>query len=846
MHLTKILHPLFFLFALLAVSPLQGQNSGKVYGKVLDTNDIPLQSVHIYIKGNPAVGSLSNEAGRFELSIEADKELLLVVSSLGYIPQEIPVKVSPEKRLQLTVVMHPSNTQLPEFSVSERYTPNTGVEYINPKPVAHLPSINSSIEGLIKSAGLGVTSHNELSSQYNVRGGNYDENLIYLNGIEVYRPFLIRSGQQEGLSFINPDMVSAVRFSSGGFDASYGDKMSSVLDVKYKTPIAFGGSVYASLLGGGAHLEGASKNQKFSYLAGLRYHSNAYLIRKLQTKGHYNPNFTDLQLLLNYKANARWSFRLFGNYARNSYHLIPVSSEQTYGTINSTKRLRVYFDGQEVDAYQTVFASLQSTFSPDEANNFRFNLAFFNSTEKETFDIEGQYFISEVNNDFGSEELGQDISPRAVGSDLHHGRNFLLANLFHGEVQATHLLKSNTLTWGIKAQGEFIDDQLNEWRLHDSTYYTLPFIPTTPGDSVDLDNPARDLLINDYLYSDNYIQSFRLSGFVQDSWHFGDSVHRFTLSGGLRFSYWTFNRELIATPRLRLSYQPDIKADISFYTAIGMYYQPPFYKEMRRPDGSINTDIQSQKSYHLILGTDYLFKIARFPFKLSGEVYYKYLDDLITYTVDNVRIIYSGENDAVGYAVGIDAKLSGEIVPGLESWLAFSLMKSMEDIKGDYFTVFLDSNHQPTFDPAARASDTTIYPGYIPRLTDQRFTVNLFFQDKVPKLPMLKAHINLIYSTPLIYSIPGYSRGQFAFRGNAYFRADLGLSWQFINDASFANPNNPLRVFKAAFLSFEIFNVFNYYNTISYTFVKDISGETHRVPNYLTPRIYNAKLRVEF
>ncbi len=267
---------------------------------------------------------------------------------------------------------------------------------------------------------------------------------------------------------------------------------------------------------------------------------------------------------------------------------------------------------------------------------------------------------------------------------------------------------------------------------------------------------------------------------------------------------------------------------------------------MRRPDGSINTDIQSQKSYHLILGTDYLFKIARFPFKLSGEVYYKYLDDLITYTVDNVRIIYSGENDAVGYAVGIDAKLSGEIVPGLESWLAFSLMKSMEDIKGDYFTVFLDSNHQPTFDPAARASDTTIYPGYIPRLTDQRFTVNLFFQDKVPKLPMLKAHINLIYSTPLIYSIPGYSRGQFAFRGNAYFRADLGLSWQFINDASFANPNNPLRVFKAAFLSFEIFNVFNYYNTISYTFVKDISGETHRVPNYLTPRIYNAKLRVEF
>jgi len=846
MQLLKILKYFFLLLFLLSAQYTEGQNTGKVYGKIVDTSGIPLDLVNISVKGNSGIGTMTNEAGRFELNIEAGKEIKLLISSLGYIPQEIPVKVATDKRTQLSIVLIPSNILLPEFAVSERYTANTGVEYINPKPVTHMPSINSSIEGLIKSAGMGVASNNELSSQYKVRGGNYDENLIYLNGIEVYRPFLIRSGQQEGLSFINPDMVSAVRFSSGGFDASYGDKMSSVLDVKYKTPIEFGGSVYASLLGAGAHVEGASKNQKFSYLTGVRYHSNAYMIKKMQTKSYYKPNFTDVQLLLNYKANAKWTFSLFGNYARNTYHLIPESSVQTFGNINKTKRLRIYFDGQEVDAYQTVFASFVSTFTPDNTNEYKYIVAYFNSSEKETFDIEGQYFISEVNSDFGSEEMGQDISPRAVGSDLHHGRNFLLANLFHAEVKASHQLKANNLEWGIKAQGEFIDDKLKEWRLHDSTYYTLPFIPTTPGDSVALNHPARDLIINDYLHSDNYLQSFRLSGFVQDKWNFGDSIHRFTLSGGIRFSFWTFNREFIATPRLRLSYQPKLKSDVSFYLACGMYYQPPFYKEMRRPDGSLNSDIKSQKSYHIILGTDYLFKIGRLPFKLSSEVYYKYLQDLITYTIDNVRIIYSGENDAVGYAVGIDAKLSGEIVPGLESWLSFSLMKSMEDIKGDFFTVFLDSNHQATFDANERVSDSTIYPGYMPRLTDQRFSVNLFFQDKVPMLPMLKAHINIIYSTPLIYSIPGYSRGQFSFRGKAYFRADIGLSWQFINSASISNPKNPFRVFNAGYLSFEIFNIFDYYNTISYTFVKDISGETHRAPNYLTPRIYNAKLRFEF
>lgn len=838
---------LYLLLSTLFTLPAYAQNNltAKVYGKIVDSSDIPLHFVNIQVKDNPSKGCLTNEAGRFELIIEANKDIVLLISSLGYLPKEVSVNIEAGARKQINIVLTPSSILLPEFSVKENYSPNTGVERINPKTVTHMPSINNSIEKLIKSAGMGVASNNELSSQYNVRGGNYDENLIYLNGFEIYRPFLIRSGQQEGLSFINPDLVSSVNFSSGGFDSEYGDKMSSVLDVRYKVPIFFKGSVSASLLGANGHLEGASKDHKFSYLVGARYQSNAYLIKKMQTKGYYKPDFTDIQLLLTYAANEKWTFSVFGNYARNTYKLVPSMQENTFGFINDIKRLRIYFDGQEVDAFQTVFASFVTTYAYNPKNEYKFILSYFNSYEKETFDIEGQYFLSEVNSNFGSEELGEDLSSRAVGSDLHHGRNFLQANLLHGEFRGSHKLKKHLLLWGIKGQGEFITDKLLEWRLQDSTGYTLPYLPTKPGDSVQLTHPSRDLIINDYLFANNDLQTFRVLGFVQDKWVYEDSSNIFILTGGLRFTYWSFNNEIIFTPRLRFIYQPKIKSKLSFYVATGMYYQPPFYKEMRGPDGSLNTDIKSQKSYHIILGTDYLFRIAQRPFKLSGEMYYKYLDDLITYTIDNVRIVYSGVNDAHGYAIGIDAKLSGEIVPGLESWLTISLMKSMEDIEGDFYTLFLDSNRMIT-DSKGRVFDSIVYPGYVPRLTDQRFSINLFFQDKVPRLPMLKAHINLIYSTPLMYTIPGVSRSLARRMHKAYFRADLGFSWQFINDASFSNPKNPLRIFTDAYLTFEIFNVFNYYNIISYTSVTDINGTSYIIPNYLTPRLFNCKLRFEF
>ena len=819
----------------------------KIYGKIVDSNDIPLELVNISVKGSPTIGTITNEAGRFELSIGTLKECVLIISSLGYVSQEYPVKIEGNRKITVNIVLIPSNITLPEIAVKSSYTINEEIEHISPKAVVLMPSLNNSIENLIKAVGLGVQSNNELSTQYSVRGGSYDENLIYLNGIEVYRPFLIRSGQQEGLSFINPDLVSEVNFSSGGFSPYYGDKMSSVLDVRYKTPLFFKGSVYGSLLGAGCHVENLSKNKKFSYLLGVRYLSNSYLIKKMQTQGDAKPNFTDVQLLLNYTPHSKWTISLFGNYSRNSYQLIPATKKTTFGHINDMKRLTVYFDGQEIDAYQTLFTALTTTYSLNKNNSFSLVFSHFNTIEKETFDIEGQYFLSEVNTDFGSEDLGESLSIRAVGGDLHHGRNFLNANIFHSELKGSHTLNNNLFIWGLKAQGELINDKLCEWRLRDSAFYTLPFVPFVPGDSVPFEHPARALIIDDYLTANNNLQTFRFSGYAQNKWTYEDSSYLFILTGGVRFSYWSFNHELIVTPRIRLTFQPKIKSDISFYLASGMYYQPPFYKEMRYGNGKLNTAIKSQKSYHLILGCDYLFKIARRPFKLTSEVYYKYLYDLITYSLDNVRVVYSGTNDARGYAVGIDAKLSGEIVPGAESWLSFSLMKTMEDLKGDYFYLYLDSNRNVTYNMSEAVSDSIVYPGFLPRLTDQRFSINLFFQDKVPRLPMLKAHINLIYSTPVMYYIPKYTRANHGFRSpKDYFRADIGLSWQFINDASISNPKNPLRVFKAAYLTFEIFNIFNYYNIISFTYIKDIDGNPYRVPNYLTPRLFNVKLRFEF
>ena len=817
-------HSLLLFLLFIGTNGIYAQNnSARIFGKVVDTLGIPVELANIVVVEQSTIGVSTTESGKYELSVPHDREITIEISHVMYISQRKKITVAAGKRMQLNFDLVPNSMSLPPVQVKASYGTIDGVETFSPKPIIHIPGHKGGVEALIASKGLGVRQNNDLSSQYTVRGGNYDENLIYLNGVEIYRPFLIRSGQQEGLSFINPDLVSSVNFSSGGFDAIYGDKMSSVLDVQYKRPVQFDASLSGSLLGATGHLQGATKDGKLSALLGVRYQSNGYIFRQMQTKGSYRPTFTDVQLLLNYKPKEKWEFSLFGNYARNVYQFAPDSSSTMFGPLDDIKRVTGYFDGQEVDAYQTFFASFVTKYSATKNTDLRLIFSYFNTIEKETFDIEGQYFLSDVNTNFGDTSFGESISTRDVGGDLHHGRNFLNAHIFHGEFRGEHRLKKNTLEWGIKGQGEMVDDKLSEWRLLDSAGYSLPAIPTIPSDSIGVpfEHPSRLISMgSSYLKANNSLHTFRANGFIQNRWTFGGDIPQFALVTGLRFSYWSFNHELLITPRARLLFLPKAKPNLSLYLATGMYFQPAFYKEMRMEDGSLNTDIKAQKSYHVIVGTSYLFEINQRPFKFSTEAYYKYLWDLTTYNIDNVRIIYSGKNDADGYAVGIDAKLSGELVNNLESWVTLSLLQTMERIdKGNYN----------------------------PRPTDQRFSVHVFFQDKIPPLPILKAHVSLFYSTPLPYCLPN-SRS-YINRGKAYFRTDIGFSWQFIDAATYIGKKN-LKILNAAYLTFEISNLFNYTNILSYSWVAgmDDYGKNvyYRVPNYMTPRLFNVKLRLEF
>ena len=826
---------------------LQAQQAVRVSGRVTDTLGNPVDLVNVVLKESPRQGVTTDEHGAFSIQLTANREAVLVFSCVGYVTVERRFFVRNGKNPLLLVQLKPDAIQLkPVVTRGERYTFNTGVEYMDAKMITHLPAMGSGIEGLIKTSGLGVHSHDELSSQYNVRGGSYDENLIYVNGMEIFRPFLIRSGQQEGLSFINPDMVSSVCFSSGGFEAAYGDKTASVLDVSYFEPGKFSGSVSGSFLGASIHAGGCSKNRKISFLTGARYQSNTYMLRQMQTHGNYQPNFTDVQALLRYRPDDKWSFSLFGNFARNEYRLVPETGEATIGNILTTvQRLNIYYDGQEVDAYQTLFASLNAVGKLSRFTDISFSATYFRTSEKETFDINAEYWLSDINMDFGSGELGEAISSRAVGGELHHGRNFLYADIFNAAIQGTHRVGPHVLRWGLSGRRELVHDRLEEWYLYDSSFYSLPHPYTVPGDTVAFSDSSRMLNVSSYLQTQNMVDNYRFTAYVQDKWSFGLNRFRYSLNAGVRFSGTTLNGECYVTPRLRFTVQPFALKNLSFYAASGLYYQPPFYKEMRNYSGMLNMDIRSQKSCHFILGADYLFHWGKRPFKLSGEAYYKYLWDLVSYELDNVRTVYSGYNDADGYAVGADLKLSGEVVPGLESWLSLSLMKTMEDIHGDFHVRYFDSLGTQQNGAAGAYSCDTVFPGYIPRPTDQRFSINLFFQDEIPNHPDFKAHINLIYSTPLPYGIvgtPAYLRSYR--RGKAYFRTDVGFSWRFLSSP--VSWCRPLSRLKAGYLTLEILNMFNYYNIISYTAVTDLDGRSYLTPNYLTPRLYNIKLRFEF
>jgi hypothetical protein len=823
------LSSLFVFFSVLAV----GQERAVVYGKIVDEKGKALELVNVAISGLPG-GAMTDRKGMYELEVPANKEIYISMSFVGYEKGVEQITLKQGERFELNKTLLPSSTELPQVEVQDEQIRSTNLIRIDPKIAFSIPTTSDKIPTLLKTLP-GVSSNNELSSQYSVRGGNYDENLVYVNDIEIYRPYLVRSGQQEGLSFINSDLVSSLLFSAGGFEAKYGDKMSSVLDLQYKKPYEFGGSASVSLLGASFHTEGVAINKKFTYLIGVRYKTNQYLLKGIETKGDYKPSFLDAQALLTYDISKKFEISVLGNIANNKYNFIPETRETDFGTVSDARRLTVYFDGQEVDRYKTYLGAVTVTYKPNHKTRLKLIGSGYNSIESETYDILGQYWIGRLETNMASENYGDVVETQGVGSYLNHARNNMnieVMNLTHrGTVENGNQL----LEWGLKYQNERIDDEMNEWVLIDSSGYSLP----RPPDSVGYVNPdlQPDYLFNLYelIRTTSNLNTNRFTAFIQNTWGIDPDLSRLNFTAGIRANYWDYNGQLVVSPRASVSYKPDWKKDFLFRFSTGMYYQPPYYRELKDIDGTLNTNQKAQTSFHVVAGSDYNFKAWGRPFKYVVEVYYKYLDNLVPYYVDNVRIRYYAFEQSHGYASGIDMKVNGEFVRGVESWLSFSLMKTMEDLYGDQYLL---PNGEPDYSRGE--------PGYIPRPTDQRVNISVFFQDYLPRNPTYKMGLTLMYGSSLPFGAPNAPKYQHTLRMPAYFRVDIGFSKEIIGEHTRFSSKNPLRVFKSLWLTAEILNLLQRNNTISYTWVTDINGRQYAVPNYLTPRQLNVKLLMTF
>ncbi len=804
-----------FLLSILSVFSVAilAQKKLEVNGVVQSAEGELLELVNVSVLGFPG-GTTTNEKGEFTLEIHANLPLMLLFSRIGYQVHEL--KLTDINRLEnLKITLSGKTESLETVDVKGKQENNQNFTSIDSKLSANLPDASGgSIEALVKTQ-MGVSSNNELSSQYRVRGGNFDENLVYVNDIEVYRPFLIRAGQQEGLSFVNPELVSDIQFSSGGFDARYGDKMSSVLDIKYKRPTEFAGSATASLLGGNIHLEGASKGGRFTHITGVRYKTNKYLMGKSDISGDYQPSFVDIQSYLTYRINDKWRLGFLGNLSQNVYQFKPVDRETTFGTIREVKKLMIYFEGQEEDRFLTGFAAGTLDFSPNNDHNYKLIVSGYRTSEDERYDILGQYWLQSLEDEEDPTAVPDFASGIGVGSYLEHARNYLYGVISNVAMRGAHRLGANHLEWELKYQYERFSDIINEWELRDSADFNLPI--------------SDDKLELIYAYNtDHDVSSNRFTAFVQNNRHFEWGNSDVNLAVGVRTNYWDFNDELLISPRLSLLINPNWERDFQFKLATGIYYQSPFYKEYRAQGLGINKDIKAQKSIHVVTGFDYYFTTKERPFKFSTELYYKKMSDLIPYQIDNVRIRYSALNNAKGYAAGIDMKINGEFVKGVESWASLSLMQTEEDIDGDSY----------------QKNGETIYPGYIPRPSDQRLNFSLMFQDYFRNNPSFKVNLNFLYGTGLPFGPPRSERYLAINRMPSYRRVDIGFSKEMTGTQ--LNPNKTTGVFKNLWIGLEVFNLFNINNTISYFWVTDVNNRQYAVPNYLTSRRLNLKIVTRF
>ena len=795
-----------------------------------------LDNIAIGVKENPNLSTTTNDKGYYELNIESGKIITLIFYNINYSTFTKTLSVG-KQNIELSPVLRFKN-ELTGVEVTDIKSRSEESVRLDPKLYSQLPTPTGNIEDLIKTQ-MGVSSNNELSSGYSVRGGNFDENLVYVNDIEVYRPFLVRSGQQEGLSFANPNMVQNISFSAGGFESRYGDKLSSVLDITYRKPLKPAANASASFLGGNVQAEGISQNRLVAWNIGARYRSNIYLLKGLDTKGEYRPSSMDLQTFLTFDFNPKFKLEFLGNLAANKYLVIPTNRQTDFGTVNDALRLTVYFDGQELMQYSTFMSGLSATFKPNSRTKLKLIGSAYQSDEQEVYTVQGQYYIDQLEADFGKPNFGQVAYNRGVGTFLNNGRNYLTANVFNLEHKGSHTINGrNEILWGARQQLEKIEDRLGEWRTVDSAGYIVPYSPT----QIDL--------IDVYKTRVN-LESWRTQGYVQYNFNtrLRDSSD-LKITAGVRANAWTLNGQTVVSPRMTIAYKPRWERDWLFKLSGGLYYQPPFYRELRNINGTVNKGVKAQQSLHIVLSSDYIFKMWNRPFKLLMAAYYKELNSLVPYEIDNVRIRYFANNNTKGYAVGTDIRINGEFVKGVESWATIGMLRTYEYSKDNIHYVYYNKDKEEivrgyTFDQV-KADSVKVDPGYIPRPTDQLITFGMFFQDYIPRYPSFKFNLNMQFGSGLPFGPPTHLRWQQVLRMPPYRRVDAGFAYNLLKESREIKRKNMFNHVKEMWVFLEIFNFLQVQNTVSYTWVQDVTGNRYAIPNYLTNRQVNLRLQVRF
>ena len=770
-----------------------------IKGTVTDETGSPVEFANIWA-GRQVKGTTTDLKGHYSLKLVTADTVEIVYSMIGYQTRK-RILNKPTGVITMNVMMPHANTLLQGVTIRETRKQTGAMQHLSQKQARLMPNASgNAVESFIATQA-GVTATNELSSTYNVRGGNFDENSVYVNGIEVYRPLLIRAGQQEGLSFINPDMVENIAFSSGGFEAKYGDKMSSVLDITYRRPTQLESSLSAGLLGANAYI-GVGKEDKWSMTHSLRYKTSRYLLGTLDTNGEYDPSFVDYQTYLTYRFTPRIEAGFIGNVSRNLYRFVPSDRNTSFGTLEDVKEFKVYFGGQERDRFLTSFGALTLTYKADDNHTLMLNTSAYRTDEEETFDIISQYWLNDIDE---NKNMG-------VGTYMEHARNYLTASVASVGVNGDHRIGQHQLQWGAEYKLENIGDDINEWEMRDSAGYSLPHT----GERI-------ELIYN--LRSRNTVRNHRFGSYIQDTWRRQTEAGLLVINGGLRLSHWTWNGETLLSPRLSVGFVPKENDKFTFRLATGVYYQSPFYKEYRdtvQEGGSsyvrLNRDIKSQRSIQAVGAMDYQFKVWDRPFKLTTEVYYKALANLIPYNVNNVRLTYYGENCADGYATGLDMKLFGEFVPGTDSWLTASVMRTEEKIDGKWY----------------------------PRPTDQRFNLSFCLTDYFPGSDRWQMNLRAVYASGLPFGPPHSGREKQIFRAPAYRRVDIGMNYRLVNNEEHTITHGIARHFRNVWIGVDAFNLLGINNVNSYYWITDTENHRYAVPNYLTGRRINCRFWIEF